>query len=408
MTIHIPASLVRTANAGGELLRTRPSWVSYWRAWLAAAGVFLLWYFQKWIFDGILRLLGIPYETSWFGLAVGLIPIVAVVLFHRYTHVFEIEGRQRLRSRIGFIARRIDEFSISPRVQASINQSVAGRLLDFGTIRFWTGDDRSELVWTGVRHPTRIAAFFNVLKTGNALVSADAAPGGTAYGDKAPPDSVVASGSGALPRGMVPPGTQLSDQVVVVPGLSDGFSHSGRLSGLLKQNYGWVERGAPIACYTIAVPRVEVPLIGALVGFFFGPIVRSAVIRSPANGIVLHATYDFHTDSSGFFRGKSVPEWERPIGAFAILLRKGEPAPEDGSWLFLDVCRLARAESRFFHRNSRYWSKGPIPPDRFVAMLDKQQALQCRVTDVLPTYREYIEEAATRLSMLAPYLAHIR
>ncbi|MBK7251468.1 MAG: PH domain-containing protein [Gammaproteobacteria bacterium] len=167
MTAQIPANLARTAAATGELLRTHPSWMSYWRAWLAAACVCLLWYFQKWIFDGILRLLGIPYETSWLGLAVGFVPIIGAVLFHRYTHVFEIEGRQRLRSRVGFIARRIDEFSISPRVQASINQSVVGRLLDFGTIRFWTGDDRSELVWTGVRHPTRIAAFFNALKGTN-------------------------------------------------------------------------------------------------------------------------------------------------------------------------------------------------------------------------------------------------
>lgn len=173
MTTAVPQSLTRVSNGKIELLRTHPAWASYWRAGVAAVLVVLLWRSQAWMFDHLLRLLSMAHASSGLGLALGLAPIAVAVLFHRYTRNYEIEGRRKLRSRVGFIARRIEEFSVSPRVQASIEQSVAGRLLDFGTVRFWTGDERSELVWENVGHPTRIAEFFHALKVGGELPGDD-------------------------------------------------------------------------------------------------------------------------------------------------------------------------------------------------------------------------------------------
>ena len=93
-------------------------------------------------------------------------PIIAGVVYHRYTHAYEIENGRKLRLLAGFISRVKREFPLTDKVQTDMGQSIAGRLLNYGTIAFWTGDDRSRLVWAKVSDPDRVIAYLDLLKAG--------------------------------------------------------------------------------------------------------------------------------------------------------------------------------------------------------------------------------------------------
>eukprot|EP00581_Thalassiosira_minuscula_P037768 CAMPEP_0184465606 /NCGR_PEP_ID=MMETSP0740-20130409/62518_1 /TAXON_ID=385413 /ORGANISM="Thalassiosira miniscula, Strain CCMP1093" /LENGTH=86 /DNA_ID=CAMNT_0026840475 /DNA_START=480 /DNA_END=737 /DNA_ORIENTATION=+ len=77
---------------------------------LAAGGVVGLWILQRPFFDALSDAVGLPAELAGLGLGLGLLPIVARVLYHRYTHAYEIEDRKKLRMVAGFISRVKREF----------------------------------------------------------------------------------------------------------------------------------------------------------------------------------------------------------------------------------------------------------------------------------------------------------
>lgn len=140
------------------VIRFRPAWASYWPAGLAGLGVFALWQVQRPLFDRLVEILGLSGDLAPVGLVVGLVPIVAGVLYHRYTRLYEIADGHRLRVSTGLIARNQREFVLSDQVQADVAQSISGRLLGFGTVTYWTGDDRSTLQWTNVSDPTGVVS----------------------------------------------------------------------------------------------------------------------------------------------------------------------------------------------------------------------------------------------------------
>jgi hypothetical protein len=127
--------------------------------------VFLLWSVQRELFNGLAAAIGIPVEWSSLGLLIGLAPIAAGVLFHHFTHLYELEGGQRLRATRGFIARVRREFTLSPQVQVDLRQTAMGRLLNYGSVRFWTGDDRSGLEWTNVKDPAGLVDAVHAVRT---------------------------------------------------------------------------------------------------------------------------------------------------------------------------------------------------------------------------------------------------
>jgi len=170
-----PGQFKQLSRKGQTVLRMRPAWTSYWRSGLAAVVVTGLWFVQRELFDGLAQRLGIPVELSGLGLAIALLPIVAGVAYHRYTHAYEIENGRKLRLLAGFISRVKREFPLTDKVQTDMGQTIAGRLLNYGTIAFWTGDDRSRLEWRNAPDPDRIIAFLDELKSSVSEASGDRA-----------------------------------------------------------------------------------------------------------------------------------------------------------------------------------------------------------------------------------------
>lgn len=186
----------KVINRGARtVLRLRPAWLSYWGSLIAAAVVAGLWVIQRPIFDSLAHSLGIPLQLSGVGLVIGLLPILIRVLYHRYTHSYEVENGKKLRLVAGFISRVKREFPLTDKVQTDMGQSIIGRLLNFGTLAFWTGDDRSRLEWHDVPDPDRIITYLDEIKTGRTSASdADIPPGHAKSADMA--DEM---GAGRLP-----------------------------------------------------------------------------------------------------------------------------------------------------------------------------------------------------------------
>lgn len=151
---------------GRTVLRMRPAWSSYWGSMIAVAVIVGLWMLQRALFDEVAATLGVPPELPAASLVLALSPILLRVLYHRYTHAYEIEDDRKLRLSAGFIARQKREFPLSDKVQTDVSQSIIARMLNFGTIGFWTGDDRSRLEWHNAPDPDRIVAFLDQLKSG--------------------------------------------------------------------------------------------------------------------------------------------------------------------------------------------------------------------------------------------------
>tara|TARA_R110002124_G_scaffold75998_8_gene203749 strand:- start:7659 stop:8978 length:1320 start_codon:yes stop_codon:yes gene_type:complete len=162
----------KTVKRGGQdVLRVRPAWLSYWGSFLAAMGVIGLWIVQRPLFDGMADALGLSNDVAGLGLAIGLLPIAIRVFYHRYTHAYEIENGRKLRLVAGFISRVKREFPLTDKVQTDMGQSFIGRILNYGTLAFWTGDDRSRLTWKDAPDPDRIVAFLDRLKSGGPSAS---------------------------------------------------------------------------------------------------------------------------------------------------------------------------------------------------------------------------------------------
>ncbi len=70
-----PGEFQRFQRGGASILRLRPAWGAYWRAWIACGGVIALWLVQRQLFDGLSRALGFPAELSVLGVLIGLAPM---------------------------------------------------------------------------------------------------------------------------------------------------------------------------------------------------------------------------------------------------------------------------------------------------------------------------------------------
>ena len=161
--MHIYSSRSFTRN-GKSIIRFRPAWRSYWGSIIAALCVVIAWGLKKEMFESAVEAIGFPFKLSVIGLILGLTPILATVLYRRYTRSYEIEEGQKIRLTTGFIARQRRAFDISDKVQIDTQQSVAARLLNFGTIAFWTGDDKSRLEWQDAPDPDKISSYIDSLK----------------------------------------------------------------------------------------------------------------------------------------------------------------------------------------------------------------------------------------------------
>lgn len=160
----------------------RPAWRSYWPSGIALLGVYGLWLVQRQLFDGIASALGFPAELSAIGLLIGAAPIAAAVLVDRFTKSYELVGGHTVRGTTGFIARQRRQLALTGQVHMDLEQSVAGRMLGYGTLVFWTGDDRSRMGWKNVPRPTQIVDTVDAMRARGGAAVGVPAPGGATGG----------------------------------------------------------------------------------------------------------------------------------------------------------------------------------------------------------------------------------
>jgi hypothetical protein len=155
-----------------------------------------LWVLQRSLFEALTAALGIPTQLSALGLILGLSPVIVGVLVHHLTHLYEIDDGRMIRATEGFIRRTWREFSVSDQVQIDLEQTIAGRLLGYGTVTFWTGDVQSRLAWRNVADPVGLAARVRSLGSGGhaARPPSTAAPASTSIGAAVPIRPATATG----------------------------------------------------------------------------------------------------------------------------------------------------------------------------------------------------------------------
>lgn len=203
------------------------------------------------------------------------------------------------------------------------------------------------------------------------------------------------------PANDIPEGIAFSDKVLIVPDLYSGFTHSGHVSAPLEgKNYSWVRRGQPIGAFEISGSRSP-GFLSALIS----QETATATVRSPASGLLLSTRFD--TSFSQSLEALQTQD-DPPISAFTLLLPIDEPAPENGEYLYGDVCRTARDFEHYYLKDSRYWSMNGFDKSAFDDMLRKQCAFRCRTFDAMPRYADYFDEARTRRPYLRPNLSHLR
>lgn len=394
-----PAGLEAFDRGGHAILRLRPSLMFYWQAWLACAAVIGVWFVQRQLFDGIAASLGLPAELAALGLLVGLAPILIGVAFHRFTRSYEIEDNRVLRTTVGFISRAKREYTLSDKIQIDAQQSVLARLLNFGTVGFWAGDDRSRMEWANVPNPDQIVSFIRKLSAGDVAGGVTPLATNVAAMDQS---ATIPDAPAAIPK--PPEGTKFASHVVVLPPVPDsmrGCLHD--LSGSpypLVRNYQWVERGEPLL--GMSVRTKEYPWWQEI---FSGNKTEyvDTIVRSPVTGLVLYNKHD-------------------PLRA-TVLPVLNDPPAESGSFLFGDFKNAYWHHRQFLFQEQRMIKMGKgrfdewQSDDRLAEVLNDLCARSCDVIAVgvgapaLPdkTSNPHSSISSTWLEepFLRPFLEHL-
>jgi len=132
------------------VLRIRPSWRSYWPAGLAAVALIGIGLLVGELTGGLARAVGLPASL---GMVLALAPVVVGVLYHHLSHRYDMSPREGVSGTVGLVSRSSRQMPLTDQVQVDLEQGVVGRILGYGTLVFWTGDDRSRLEWRNVPDP---------------------------------------------------------------------------------------------------------------------------------------------------------------------------------------------------------------------------------------------------------------
>lgn len=388
---------------GNEIATYRPAWASYWKAWLAIAGLAATAYAFSRVRNIVLetpaQLQGIVALTT---LALILL-IIAGVLFHRYTRAYQVENGRRLRTTIGFIARDRREFLISDKIQTDLKQTVLGRLLGYGTLRFWTGDDQSGQSWVNVAAPNRLEAEIKAL----ALNTDDAArqpSRNTASARTEKPNSRMNPAAPATPPLPHPPaGTIFAGHAIVLPRFTPSLMrHIGSEFKSAVEPQQFVAKGEPLL--TLILMTEDETLFGG------GKFV-DVVIPAPVSGLVLrrsHFTRPYYDQS---------PPDPADEMRTTLLPVKSEPA-ENGAFIYGALCDAIWKHRDFLFRRQRKLkeiAKHNAASAQWVATwaddttirkaLDELLTQPCDEIPARPAFDDYLCEAWIKRPHLRDFLA---
>ena len=388
---------------GNEIATYRPAWASYWKAWLAIAGLAASAYAFSRVRNIVLetpaQLQGIVAITT---LAPVLL-IIAGVLFHRYTRAYQVENGRRLRTTIGFIARDRREFLISDKIQTDLKQTVLGRLLGYGTLRFWTGDDQSGQSWVNVAAPNRLEAEIKAL----ALNTDDAAgkPSRNAVSARTEkPNSRINPPDPATPPLPHPPaGAIFADRAIVLPRFHPSLMrHIGGEFNSAVEPQQFVAKGEPLL--TLILMTEDETLFGS--GKF-----ADVVIPAPVSGLVLRRS---HVARPYYDQSPPDPADEMRT---TLLPVEGEPV-ENGVFIYGALCDAIWKHRDFLFRRQRklkeiakhspgsaQWVATWADDTTIRKALDELLIQPCDEIPARPAFDDYLCEAWIKRPHLRDFLA---
>jgi hypothetical protein len=376
----------------------RPAWASYWRAWLAiavlAGGTFILAKGGGLAPDAPLR----ANAPIW---VLGLAPIAAIllaVLFHRYTRAYEIENSRRLRTTIGFIARTRREFLISDKIQTDLGQTVLGRVLGYGTLRFWTGDDQSGQSWVNVAAPNRLEAQIKAMAM-NLEHRAHTPSANTASGPAKKSNSPIKPPP-SLPQ--PPAGTVFASHAIILPRFPSSFvRHIGSLDPAVDPQQ-YVTRGEPLLTLTLMTEDETL---------FGGGKSVDIVIRAPVSGLVLRRSHFASRPSH-----EAAPNPADEMRA-TLLPVEGEPV-ENGAFIYGALCAAIWKHRDFLFRRQRklkeiskhspgsaQWVATWADDNTIRKSLDELLTQPCDEIPARPAFDDYLCEAWIKRPYLRDFLA---
>ncbi|PQA88258.1 PH domain-containing protein [Hyphococcus luteus] len=385
-----------------DITTYRPAWASYWKAWLAVAALAA----SAYAFSQVRgTYLDTPTQRQEIAPLVGLAPallIIAGVLFHRYTRAYQIESGRRLRTTIGFIARDRREFLISDKIQTDLKQTVLSRLLGYGTLRFWTGDDQSGQSWVNVAAPNRLEAEIKAL----ALSTDDAArkPSRTAANARTEkPNFHLNPTTLTIPPLPKPPaGTIFANHAVILPRFPSSFvRHIGSLDTAVEPQQ-FVTKGEPLLTLTLMTEDEKL---------FGGGKVEDVVIPAPVSGLVLRRSH-FASRLSHETALNPADEMR------ATLLPVEGESVENGAFIFGALCNAMWKHRDFLFRRqkklkeiskhspgSAQWVATWADDNTIREALDKMLTQACDEIPARPAFDDYLCEAWIKRPYLRDFLA---
>jgi hypothetical protein len=193
ISVLIPAYLI--ASAWMEGLRGRQFVKRVWRS--IAAGIVIL---------AVALFIMIRPEfrfTGWIGIAVAILPFLELVrIFLDWLNERYIITNRRVMEVSGIINKHVSDSALEMVNDVDLNQSVAGRLLGYGTVQIITGSDIGANTFRRISNPVRFKrAMLNAKEELHA--TADVQPEEPLH-PKPPPDDVGGKPKEAVPADDIP------------------------------------------------------------------------------------------------------------------------------------------------------------------------------------------------------------
>ena len=386
----------------------RPSWASYWKSWLAIVGILGILAVSSSIREAVIgssSQLQNPFPL------IALIPAALILfraLIHRYSRTYEIEDNRRIRNTTGIVSRARREFLLSDKIQTDLKQSIIGRLLNYGTLRFWTGDEQSGFAWIDVHDPARRETEVKRLVTSKP----SSAGSETKPAEREPRSETHSAPEQVMPIDAAPPaGTQLADRVVILPPLLGIIQAVAALPKYIAKNesidrdHRFVQRGEPLI--SIQVPSRDLS--------FGRQNYELVTIPSPVTGIVIKTGYSSTKESRDFNLKAYSKTSPSDLILTTIIPVKGFSNPDNGQIIFSDLRSALWAHREYLFRKQKF-AKHPSKA-RFVSafqtdegvrsLLDELSNQDCEIADAKLYFHEYINEIWFKRADLRPFLRHL-
>lgn len=376
-----PTSFKHFERSGQEVQRLRPAWMSYWRAWGSA----LIW----------IGLCGLAYrslETSAIEslllpaaiLVLPLLPLVVGVIFHRYTRSYEIENGTILRTTVGLISRVKREYELSDKVQVDAAQTVPARLLNYGNLGFWAGDDKSRMEWIAIPDPDKTVSFIRSLKAlgADGRKSVETIDASEQSDREAEAADMLRSPPPTPPADVV-----LSDQIIALPGGAWILKRITPVQETLVKNYQWIKRGDPLLKVTIETAKADNRRYAGS-----EDVNEDVIIRSPATGLVLSNYMSFGSQDGDPSR-LTILIWPLAL----------DPKPETGEYIYGGLrSSIWRNRDHLFRTGKsimerrKYgakWANIYVEDKAISTMLDEMCSAHCVTENLYPKHEDQVSRA---------------